>query len=440
MAEHKFFPLLRYDDQWVPYRSGEPENKKKKLRPIRYGARGDTYIFKYYRRELSKLYEARLDCLGIAQCPIAYRKIQRDSGIGGKCNIDFAKDAFDQIDSFGDCVAIALDIESYFENLDHARIKRVWSDLLGVERLPPDHFAVFKNITRYRFVDRQAVLHRLGYVGSEGLLLQLKEVPIQLCSPADFRAKICGKDSNFTSLIRKNTLSRGVPQGTPISDLIANFYLLDFDLQMHRYAENLGGCYMRYSDDILLVLPGGRELVDDAVLFASNQIQNYGENLKIKSSKTCAVQFQLQGGKLRYQHIKQRSDEGNKNGFEYLGFRYDGRRVYVRDSTMSSFYRKVSAAAKVEGWRHALERDSKDITYLSDTFNYSQFSQQFSRVKGFNPNGEFRERTFYSYLKRATDTFGSRGDRILRQAKGFKKFMHDRVEEAIIRAVSCRKP
>ena len=439
VAEHKFFPLLRYDDEWVPYRSKEPRTKEKKSRPIRYGARGDTYIFKYYRGMLSKLYEAELDRLGISQCPIAYRKIPKKNGFGGKCNIDFAKDAFDQIDSVGDCVAIALDIEGYFENLDHVQIKRVWCDLLGVERLPQDHYAVFKNITDYRFVDRNDVYSRLGYVDSNGNLKPHEEIPMQLCSPVEFREKICGADQHYSSLIQKNIESSGVPQGAPISDLIANFYLLDFDWRLHLYAESRGGCYMRYSDDILLVLPGGSHIAEPAVRHAANLIQKYGEKLKIKNSKTCVIQFQRQCDELRFRHVKQRPDEGGKNGFEYLGFRYDGRKVYVRDSTISSFYRKISAAAKAEGWRHVQESESMDVEKLLNTFDYSRFSQQFSRVKDFSHHGEFRDRTFYSYLKRASDTFGPKGDRILRQVKGFKKFVRQRLEEAIVHAVSNKK-
>ncbi len=439
VAKHKFFPLLRYDDEWMPYQSNHHAEGKNKSRPIRYGARGDTYIFKHYRGVLSELYEDRLIELGISQCPIAYRKIQRDAGTGGKCNIDFAKDAFDQIDSLGDCVAIALDIKSYFENLDHSHIKRVWCDLLGEERLPSDHYAVFKNITKYRYVDREAVYRRLGYIGSNGLVQPQEVIPIQLCSPSEFRAKICGLDSNYSSLIQKNTESHGVPQGAPISDLIANFYLLDFDQQLHQYAARQGGRYMRYSDDILLLLPGGSKSAKPAVRYTSDLIRNYGRELKIKNSKTCVVQFKREGDRLRYRHIKQRSDESGKNGFEYLGFRYDGRRVYVRDSTISSFYRKVSAAAKVEGRRHALESESTDVKKLTDSFNYSIFSQRFSRVKQYRVSDEYENRTFYSYLKLATATFGPKGDRILRQAKGFSRFMRERIEDAIVREVSRRR-
>ena len=444
VAENKFFPFLLYREEWMPYRSEDFSHRERKSRPIRYSARRDAYIFMHYRKKLARLYEAKLLDMGISQCPIAYRQIPKANGVGGKCNIDFAKDAFDQIDYLGNCIAIALDIKSYFENLDHAYIKSVWCDLLGVERLPSDHYAVFKNITKYRFIDQREVYRRLGYIGPitsdkqviEGFLQPYQEIPKQLCSPVDFRAKICGSDPAYSSLVQKNTEPHGIPQGAPISDLIANFYLLEFDWYMHQYVENRGGYYLRYSDDILLLLPGGGKEVEPAVSYASNQIRNYGRRLRIKESKTCVIQFQRKDDKLTYRHIKRFPEERVKNGFEYLGFRYDGRRVYVRDSTISGYYRKVSAAARVEGARHALESESIDIDWLKETFNYSLFSQRFSRVKRDSLTSDYKSWTFYSYLKRAATTFGSKGDRILGQAKGFKKFMYQRIEQAIVRSIS----
>lgn len=173
-------------------RAGKPE---KKSRPIRYGARRDAYIFAHYRRKLAVLYEQRLADMGISDCPIAYRQIPKPGSNGGKCNIDFAKDAFDEVDRLGDCVAVALDIKGYFENLSHKVIKRIWCDLLGVDELPPDHYAVFKNITRYRFVDQKAVYRRLGYLGLvqrgnfmvEGFTRPYREMPKQICSNDEFR-------------------------------------------------------------------------------------------------------------------------------------------------------------------------------------------------------------------------------------------------------------
>lgn len=448
VAANSFYPFFLYEDSWQPYRPTDAAKPDKKTRPIRYGARRDAYIFAFYRRKLSRLYEARLREMGIEDCPIAYRQVLRSGQGGGKCNIDFAKDAFDEIDRLGNCVAVALDIKGYFENLDHGQIKRIWCDLLGVEALPPDHYAVFKNITKYRFVDQRAVYSRLGYFGMRernghsisGFLVPFRDMPKQLCSNSDFRAKICGGNPQHgLSLVQKNLLPHGVPQGAPISDLIANFYLLAFDKVMADYARELGGRYMRYSDDILLILPGGSQVARHGIDFATEEIRKHGPELRIKDTKTCVAQFCRTPVGLHFQHLPQHPEEPAKNGFEYLGFRYDGRRVYVRDSTISRFYSKVAGAAKRDARRHVENNPTLDAGELIGTFDFPLFSQRFSKVKKSNLTSDYRSWTFYSYLKRSAEAFGPKGDRILRQSRGFDDFMRCRVRDAIVRIVAKRK-
>ena len=382
VAANSFYPFFLYEETWQPFRPTDIVKPEKKSRPIRYGARRDAYIFAFYRRKLSRHYEARLVELGIEDSPIAYRQVKKSNGSGGKCNIDFAKDSFDEIERLGDCVAIALDIKGYFENLDHTRIKQIWCDLLGVDELPEDHYAVFKNITKYRFVDQRSVYRRLGYFGIrerngqmvEGFLRPYRDMPKQLCSNVDFRNKICGNDPAFQpSLVEKNGNKHGIPQGAPISDLIANFYLLEFDSVMTTYARELGGRYMRYSDDILLILPGDQAVATAAMGFASTEIRKHGPELRIKDAKTCVAQFEREGAELRFKHLSQHPDEPMKNGFEYLGFRFDGRRVYIRDSTISRFYSKVAGAAKRDGRRHVEANPTKSAAELIGSFDYPQF-------------------------------------------------------------------
>lgn len=442
--ERAFYPFFRYEQSWQPFRSADPVKPDRKTREIRYGARRDAYIFAFYRRKLARLYEARLAALGIEDCPIAYRQLKKNHG-GGKCNIDFAKSAFDEIDNLANCVAIALDIRKYFERLDHQRIKCIWCDLLGVDELPPDHYAVFRNITRYRFVDQREVYRRLGFFGPkqvngkwiEGFLVRYRDMPTKLCSRAEFESKICGKDSGTgPSLVRVNENAYGIPQGAPISDLIANFYLLEFDSIMAAYARKRGGRYMRYSDDILLILPGGRDIADAATAFAVNEMRRHGPELQIKEEKTCIALFQQAGDRLAFEHISQHPDEPNKNGFEYLGFRYDGRRVYVRDATISGFYRKVAIAAQSEAARIVEKNPDRSADELCSAFDFSLFSQRFSRVKRQNLTDDYRSWTFYSYLKRSAQTFEAKGERILGQARGFNEFMRGRVSEAIASRVA----
>ena len=130
-----------------------------------------------------------------------------------------------------------------------------------------------------------------------------------------------------------------------------------------------------------------------------------------------------------------------KNGFEYLGFRYDGRKVYVRDeSTMSRLFSKVSGAAKRDGTKHVIKNPGKAPSELIGSFNFSLFSQRFSRVKREMLTDDYKSWTFYSYLKRSAQTFGTKGDKILPQARNFKDVMRSRVEKAIVRAYARQKP
>ena len=120
----------------------------RKDRPIRFAARLDSCTISYYRHLLAAPYEAVLHAEGLADAVIAYRRIPKATDGGGQSKIDFALSAAQAILSQRNCCTIALDISSFFEALDHQRLRSVWADLLGVSRLPADHFKVFQAITR----------------------------------------------------------------------------------------------------------------------------------------------------------------------------------------------------------------------------------------------------------------------------------------------------
>ena len=49
VRSHAFFPLLLFREQWWPFGRKSDANPDKKSRKIRYAARGDAYIYSYYR-------------------------------------------------------------------------------------------------------------------------------------------------------------------------------------------------------------------------------------------------------------------------------------------------------------------------------------------------------------------------------------------------------
>src|SRR5690606_16289239 len=126
----------------------------------------------------------------------------------------------------------------------------------------------------------------------------------------------------------------GIPQGTPISDLIANFYLIDFDKEVNEHVDTLGGIYRRYSDDIIVVLPTENVgYFEEMKEFLQDRIRKYGANIRIQDKKVCIGEFRNIGASLKYRHL---FGDASKNGLEYLGFEYDGQRIKIKNSTLSN--------------------------------------------------------------------------------------------------------
>lgn len=187
IPSHSFHPFLAYEKETRRFkgrdkRTGTLDSSVKK-RPIKYAAHKDGYIYSYYAKKISESYEARVNALGIDLNVIAYR-----SGKGN--NVDFAKAAFDEIDRRGSCVAIALDISGFFDNIDHNNLKKEWCATIGQPKLPDDHFALFKSLTRWSEVNRDDCFARL----KEHIpIFDHKNPPWPICNDNDFRRIIKGK-------------------------------------------------------------------------------------------------------------------------------------------------------------------------------------------------------------------------------------------------------
>src|SRR5207244_1890111 len=78
------------------------------------------------------------------------------------------------------------------------------------------------------------------------------------CTPKVFREVV-----RRGGLCRVNESGHGIPQGSPISAVLSNLYLLEFDTEVNAFAARHAGLYRRYCDDLLLVLPKP-ELRDEA--------------------------------------------------------------------------------------------------------------------------------------------------------------------------------
>jgi hypothetical protein len=326
VSSHQFWPFLTFEKSQRRFtrKAGQlTAVAHTKVRQLAVPSHRDGYVFALYAFTLSNLYEAALRQHDLDDSVLAYR-----SGLG--TNYAMAEAAFQEIANRDSCLAVALDLKDFFPSISHDILKRNWCDLLGVQKLPKDHFAVFRAMTSFASVNRDECLSRLGI--SKGRI-----PPQPLCSASEFRRLVRGEDRQHTSLVTHNKKPFGIPQGAQISAVLSNISMFQFDLSMKREVEIRGGSYRRYSDDILIIADVNSSEAD-IVSLVQTYLSATGGNLNLNASKTESALFSRNSnGQLRASKM---------GGIQYLGFTFDGMRRLVRPQTMSKYARKLSDAAR----------------------------------------------------------------------------------------------
>ena len=241
VALHSFHPFIHFaiTQKKIKFNKdiGAIESTEK-LRPIAYASHMDAHIYSYYSERLSELYEAEVRKRNIQENVIAFRAL-------GKSNVDFAHQAFVDIENQAPCSAIALDITKFFDTLDYQILKDQLTGLLQVSRLPQDYYNLFKSVTRFAQVNRDD-LYKLFGISTHNP----KAGRYRVCKPKEFRDVVRGGGH-----IVVNEAEKGIPQGSPISSLLSNIYMLEFDSSVASTVADVGGKYYRYCDDILCIVP-----------------------------------------------------------------------------------------------------------------------------------------------------------------------------------------
>ena len=140
--------------------------------------------------------------------------------------------------------------------------------------------------------------------------------------------------------IKKNISGVGVPQGSPISAVLSNIYMIKFDKDIKRYVTSKGGIYMRYSDDFIIVLPYER---DAEIADFTSYIFSYVESMKglidLQKEKTSC-----------YTYKDEVIYEGDQpSSINYLGFLFDGKNIRIRPRAITKYYYRMRRKAHTIG-------------------------------------------------------------------------------------------
>lgn len=200
--------------------------------------------------------------------------------------------------------------------------------------------------------------------------------------------------------VEKNISPQGIPQGSAISAVFANIYMLAFDKNVHEYVKSCQGLYMRYSDDFIIILPGS----DDGIFRGQYQkIRSEIDKLPslvLESKKTQVYQYSA-GVMLNCNESFIPGGIAGKDALDYLGFTFDGKEVTLRDKTVSKYYYRMYHKAKViRRWAKKSGRVQAKSLYnlYSSHRNQSPITDKDKRKHKYG--------NFLSYVLRAQCLFG----------------------------------
>lgn len=334
-----------------------------------YASHRDAAVLAYHASELTRRLDEHYDSAGLSDSVIAYRSL-------GKSNYDFTGVALDFALTHAPCRVMCFDVTGFFDNLDHKILKRRLAAVVGIDhKLSSDWFAVFRAVTSFRQIPLAVLKANPAF---EGRFETRTRAPI--ATMAEVLA------AGIKPL--KNPNPYGIPQGTPISAVLANLYMWPVDVAMKAACAELGALYQRYSDDILVICQPDDEPTLEALL----NLEIGKLNLTIKDEKTEKSLF----------------DPANHQSFQYLGFNVSPYGAVIRPGSLGRQWRKARRSLRrtEEAGRMAIAAGDADKIYTKKL------------RRRFSPVGL---RNFSSYARRAAKSLKSKA--ILRQVRRLERMV-----------------
>jgi len=472
ISKHKFTPLIHRtisQRKFRPVKNAKKNIDGKRVRTVKnnkqrhifFASHLDSIIYSYYSHILTNAYEKFLKDKPYRSAAVAYRKIPlTDRSSGNKSNIDFAYEAFEFIEQNKDrdLSIIVADITSFFDNLDHRLLHSQWKRILHLDDLPNDHYAVYKSLIAKRYVNENELFARFQnkmlverYRSNDTTQKEIKRKAVKKIYNLKKEKVVafCEKDEFFehaTDLIRvdrplnksvRKSLEKaplkGIPQGTPMSASLANIYMLDFDQHIHNEATQISkkAFYQRYSDDIIIIC----DRKDEKYFYNLIRLQIEKEaSLNIQHEKTKVYRYGLNsdsdfnGGILANEVIN------TNNQLEYLGFTYNGSKIFVKTAAFSKFYRTMKRSFR-RGAFFAKQAHTPSNALFEKRL-YKRFTHVGSKRRlkwlpdpssptGYNRSEQYDWGNFISYLNKANTIMNgiNKDDTIAKQyRKIWRKF------------------
>ena len=323
VTRHAFLPLISKINVEKKF---DGAKRKIKEREIAYASHLDKCIYHHYAKLLNERYNELAGQLGISKVAVAYRTNL------GKCNIDFAFDAFSKMMNLESGYVLVADFKSFFPSLSHAIAKRQLRKVFADGKIPSDYYSVFKSVIHWTQWDKEKLMTANG-IDPSGKYAARMFNKLRLALPRDvFRA-------NVATEVEKpwQVTGTGFPQGISICGVLSNIFMMDFDVTLTCFVTGRNGVYMRYCDDIIMILPN-RDAFRESCSLLLDQAKVY--ELTIEKDKTSCY-FVQESRVLPCDSQGNVAEDSGNVKIQYLGFDFDGEEARLRQRTVNRYYRRM---------------------------------------------------------------------------------------------------
>lgn len=288
------------------------------------------------------------------------------------------------------------DFTNFFDNLDHTYLKKQLCTVSNQNTLTPPQYKIFKNITKYSYLDIQDIATFLNIPQKKLTTLRPSLSSSSLHSLKKLYLKH-NKDEN------QKWKSFGIPQGSPISAIFANIYMIQFDEQLNSFTQKYNGLYRRYSDDFVIIIPNIALEEFSSVATQIMEIVSPIPNLVLENHKTAFYKYS--GNMLDSINNVLPDQENDSKLLNFLGFSFDGKNITIRDKTITKYYYKlysnIDRQLRLEIKREYCNiKNRKDVKYRRTAIIKKKSKLGAKVVNGKGTN-------FISYVKKCTKVFPS---------------------------------
>ena len=179
--------------------------------------------------------------------------------------------------------------------------------------------------------------------------------------------------------------------------MLANLYMLEVDRKIHDLIEQYKGFYMRYSDDFIVVLPDRPE---GQVLNVFSEVREFiasAPRLILEPSKTQYFRYVEKEVENIGKAVSKDADD-SKKFINFLGFSFDGKKVFIRSKTTAKYYyrmyRKAKNIAKTGGY-------TGKGNHINLSGLYTLYSEHGAKSKRGN---------YFTYIEHAEEEYGQDED------------------------------